>query len=110
MNVQLTGINELRVALRGKTDLAAARRVVRRNGAQLQQKARKNAPVDTGFLRRSIGLKFSQGGLTATCAAGADYAPYQEWGTRCMTAHPFMKPAFAGQKAQFLRDMKQLVR
>lgn len=110
MAFKFTGISELKAVLQEKTNLDSARRVVRQNGAELQARAQRNAPVDTGTLKRSIGLEIEDGGLTARSAATADYAAYQEWGTRFMEAHPFMTPAFEEQKEQFKNDMDKLVR
>lgn len=110
MSVRITGINELRIGLQKKMNLDAVKRVVKKNGADLQKKAQKNAPVDTGTLKESIGLDISDGGLTATSKARAKYAPYQEYGTRFMEAQPYMKPAFNTQKEKFKNDMDKLVK
>lgn len=110
MSVELKGVNELRIALKKKADMAAMKRIVKMNGAELQQKAKRNAPVDTGTLKRSIVLELKDDGMTAECAATAEYAPYQEWGTRYMEAQPYMKPAFNAQKEKFKSDMDKLVR
>ena len=110
MPVKLKGVNELKIALKGKADLKAVKRVVKQNGAGLQAKAQRNAPVDTGTLKRSIQLEIKDGGLTAEAEAKAEYAPYVEWGTRYMDAQPYMKPAFHAQKEQFKRDMDRLVK
>lgn len=110
MSVKMTGVNELRAALKKNMDLEAVKRVVKQNGAELQTRAQRNAPVDTGTLKRSIGLEISDGGLTAKSEATAEYAPYQEWGTRYMDAQPYMRPAFNVQKEQFKKDMDRLVK
>lgn len=110
MSVKFTGVNELKRALTKNMDLDAAKRVVKQNGAELQVKAQRSAPVDTGTLKRSIGLEIMDGGLTAKSAAEAEYAQYVELGTRYMEAQPYMKPAFNAQKEQFKRDMDKLVR
>lgn len=121
MSVKLKGINKLKIALKGKTDMKAVKRVVKQNGAGLQAKAQRNAPVGTpastgipgyvgGTLKRSIQLEIKDGGLTAEAEAKAEYAPYVEWGTRYMDAQPYMKPAFHAQKEQFKRDMDRLVK
>jgi len=104
----LTGVNELRTKLSKNTDLSAVRKVVAQNGAELQGKAQRKAPVDTGTLKRSIGLELSNGGMTATSEAEAEYGPYPEYGTRFQEAQPYMKPAFNEQKETFKRDMKKL--
>lgn len=108
MSVKFMGINELRIALEKKANMDAVRRAVKLNGAEMQNKAQRNSPVDTGTLKRGIGLEVIDGGLTAKVAASAEYAPYQEYGTRFMDSQPYMHPAFNEQKEQFKRDMKRL--
>lgn len=110
MSFKFTGVNELRAKLNKNTDLNGVKRVVAQNGSELQQKAQRNAPVDTGNLKRSIGLEIQNGGMTAKSEAGAEYAPYVEWGTRFMDAQPYMKPAYNQQKEQFKRDLDKLVK
>lgn len=110
MSVKLTGAKELTVALTKKTNLNAVKTVIKVNGSRLQQKAMQNAPVATGTLKRSISLQIQDGGMTAKAEATAEYAPYQEYGTRYMEPHPFMDPAFQVQKEQFKSDLKKLMR
>ena len=99
----------------------AVKTVVKRNGAQLQTKAQKNAPVGTpqstgipgyvgGTLKRSIGLDIIDGGMTAEVEPAADYAAYVEYGTRFMEAQPYLKPAYDEQKKKFVKDLNELVR
>lgn len=55
--------------------------------------ARRIVPVDTGFLKSTIGrVKKSEGHWVAY--ALAHYASFVEFGTRKMAAQPFMRPAF----------------
>ena len=108
--VKIVGLKELDVKLKKNVNLDDVKRVVRRNGSQLQTKAQQYAPVDTGTLKRSIGLEIKDAGMTAESEATADYAPYVEWGTRYMEAQPFMRLAFYDQREQFEKDMKELVR
>lgn len=110
MGVKMTGVNELKMALRKNMELSDAKRVVRKNGAELQERAQRNAPVDTGTLKRSIVLEIKDGGLTAESTATAEYAPYVEYGTRYMEAQPYMSPAFNEQKNLFQRNMNKLVK
>lgn len=110
MAVRFTGTKELKMALKRIGSLETAKKVVRANGAELQAKAQRNAPVDTGNLKRSIGLEVRDAGFTAEVAAKAKYAAYQEYGTRFIEAHPFMKPAFNEQKEKFKRDMDRLAK
>lgn len=107
--VKVVGIEKLQKKLKKNVRLDDVKKVVRHNGAEMQTKAMQNAPVDTGTLKRSIGLEMTDGGLTAEVTPAAEYAPYVELGTRFMEAEPFVKPAFDAQKEIFKKDMKKLV-
>lgn len=106
------GANELVAALNKRADLTLVKETVTMNGAEMQEKAQRNAPVDTGHLKRSIGLAsdISDGGLSARVKANAHYAGYVEWGTRYMYAQPYMRPAFKVQSAQFKKDMQRIMK
>lgn len=119
--VRIDGFDKLEAKLKRNMDLGAVRTVVRKNGADLQTKAQKNAPVGTpqstgipgyvgGKLKQSIGLDITDGGLTAEVEPTADYAAYVEYGTRFMEAQPYLKPAYDEQKKKFVKDLNELVR
>lgn len=110
MVVKIKGVEELKTTLKRNAEMEAVKRVVKQNGAELQGKAQRNAPVDTGNLKRSIRLEIKDRGLTVVSEATAEYAPYVEWGTRYMGAQPYMKPAFCIQKEQFRRDLERLTK
>ena len=74
-------------ALERRADTSAVKSIVSANGARLQSKAMRNAPIDTGALMRSIGLTLKDGGLTAEVQPAMEYAAYVEYGTRFMDAH-----------------------
>lgn len=113
-SLKVEGLNELQVAIKGKFDLAAAKRVVKQNGSELQTKMQKNADFkkgyQTGTTKRSISLEIKDAGLTAEVEPGTEYASYLEYGTRFMDAQPFVRPAFDVQKKQFIADMQRLVK
>lgn len=108
--VKIVGIEKLQKKLIRNMDTSAVKTVVQKNGSEMQTKAQQKAPVDTGNLKRSIGLAMRDGGLTAEVEPTAEYAPYVELGTRFMNAQPYLKPAFDSQKEQFKKDMDKLVR
>lgn len=108
--IKFEGIAKLNKGLKKRMDMSAVKDTVKLNGSEMQKKAQRNAPVDTGTLKRSIGIGISDGGMTATVEPTAEYAPYVELGTRFMEAQPFLKPAFEEQKKQFEKDLKELVR
>lgn len=107
--VKIIGIEKIQKKLRQNVQMADVKKVVRHNGAEMQVKAQQNAPVDTGTLKRSIGIEITDGGMTAEVEPTADYAPYVELGTRFMEAQPYLGPAFNEQKEKFKKDMKKLV-
>ena len=109
-DIKIIGLQKLQKKLKNNTDLSDVKKVVRHNGSEMQKKAQKNAPVDSGTLKRSIGLEINEGGMVAEVEPTADYAPYVELGTRFMEAQPYLKPAFDDQKKEFEKDMKELVR
>lgn len=108
--VTIVGIESLGKKLRKNMDLSAVKTVVKKNGAELQAKAQKKVPVDTGTLKRSIGLSVADAGMTAEVEPKAHYGAYVELGTRFMNAQPYLKPAFDEQKRIFKQDMNKLVR
>ena len=121
MAFEWTGINEFCVAIDERVNLEAVKAIVKKNGAELHQKAQRNTPVGTpestgipgyvgGTLRRSEMLELEDGGLTAKVQAHANYAPYVEFGTRFMEGRHYMKKAYDAQVPIFKSDMHKLVR
>lgn len=108
--IKFEGITKLTKDMKKNLNMDAVKNIVKQNGAEMQGKAQRNAPVDTGTLKRSIGLEISKGGMSATVEPSAEYAAYVEFGTRHMNAQPYLKPAFESQSVQFEKDMKKLVR
>ena len=108
-NIKIVGMEKLQKKLKKNVQMDDVKRVVRHNGAEMQTKAQQNAPVDTGTLKRSIGLEITDSGMTAEVGPTADYSPYVELGTRFMDAQPYLGPAFKDQKEKFKKDMKKLV-
>lgn len=110
MSIKIKGIDALQKKLKQNATMSDVKKIVQTNTAELTQKAQRNAPVDTGYLRRSITMTIEGGGLEGHSTAGAEYGPYVEHGTRFNTAQPFMRPAFNVQKEQFKKDMRELVK
>lgn len=109
-SLSFNGIGALESKLKRNASMNEVKNIVKSNGAELNANASRKAPVDTGFLRRSIVFELSNGGLSGSSTAGAEYAPYLEYGTRFMEAQPFMGPAYRTQKEIFKRDMDRLVK
>ena len=109
-SIKITGIDKLQMKLKKNVQMSDVKKVVRKNGSELQKKAQKNAPVDTGTLQRSITLEITDSEKTAEVEPTVDYGAYVELGTRFMTAQPYLKPAFNEQKEKFKQDMRKLAR
>lgn len=108
--IYIDGMDKLTAKIKKCQNLDPIKKVVKQNGSELQSKAQKNAPVDTGNLKRNITLEIKSNGMSAECESQAEYAPYVEWGTRYMDAQPHIKPAFNDQKNQFKRDLERVVK
>lgn len=70
--------------------------VVRAGAARIESGAKTRAPVDTGFLRGSIGYDVTVADTFVEAVIGptADYAAFVELGTSRMAPQPFMGPSF----------------
>ena len=108
--MKINGVSALQKKLRDNATLDDVKHVVKSNGTQLNQKAKRLAPVDTGYLKGSITTSVELGGLQSTTTPTADYASYVEYGTRFMAKQPFLRPAFDIQKTVFLNDLERLMK
>lgn len=116
MAVKWKGMNELKTALNDMADPDAIRRVVRMNGAELQQRMQRQTyksfvkGYSIGDTRKSIRLSIRDNGMTAEVEPTTAYSPYVEYGTRFMEAEPFVGPAFREQEVIFRRDLAKLTK
>ena len=79
-------------------------------GEVLLNKAKRNAPVDSGSLKNS--LELDRGKLSAfevEVETGVDYAEHVEYGTQHQAANPFIRSALAESKAKMLKQFKDIV-
>lgn len=114
MKIKVEGLDKLQKALKENVTLEDVKKVVRKNGSELQERIQKNADFKkgyaTGTTKRSVGLEITDGGFAAESGPTTEYSPYLEYGTRYMEAQPFIRPAFDVQKRKFESDMQKLVR
>jgi HK97 gp10 family phage protein len=87
-------------------------KIVRAFTLRVEARAKVYCPVDTGYLKNSIGSEFEGSGrsgeMTGTVTAGASYARYVESGTSRMHAQPFMNPAADAEEPGYLEACAQL--
>lgn len=112
--IKVDGLDKLEKALKRNATLDDVKKVVRKNGAELQSKMQDKADFNrgyqTGTTKRSIGLEFEDSGMTAASGPTTEYAPYLEWGTRFMEAQPFVEPTLEKQGQKFKSDLGKLVK
>lgn len=107
-DIELRGVDEMRNAFMQRAKFDMVKKVVSYHTSDLQKKAKQKAPVDTGFLKRSIVTESADNGMTGIIRAYAEYAGYVELGTRFMSAQPYMFPAFNEVKHPFLKDLMRI--
>ena len=88
---------------------ANADRIVEESARAIEGGAKINAPVDTGNLRNSISVQ-KAGEAKRRIGASAEYAIFQEMGTRHHAAHPFLKPAFDDEVPHLKQRLKGIVK
>jgi len=112
-DMKIVGLEKLQKQLKSNATLNDVKKVVKQNGAEMQQKAMRKvpvAPVNGGTLKRSIELDLTDGGMSVEVEAKAEYAGYVEYGTRFMQAQPFLRPSLEEQAKQFKADMQKLTK
>jgi HK97 gp10 family phage protein len=107
--------------------------VVRITAFNIEKKAKKRVPVDTGHLRRSIRVWQWNNGYTFEVGTNVFYAPYVEFGTgqrgkqtgqgkkyglhieyntdiRGQRAQPFLYPSFDEEKREYIKRIRNAIR
>ena len=124
MGIEFNGLEEIEGKLRANCTLDDVRSVVRKAGADLQSNMQRRATFrghyewkagkglvfvkPSGTTKRSISLELRDGGMTAAVGPSTEYSPYLEYGTRFMTAQPFIGPAFNEEKIRFKNRLQKL--
>lgn len=67
----------------------------RRAGQAWKDAARGLAPEDSGYLKSTIGFAYDASKRRLKLYCDAPYAYFQEFGTRFVKPHPFMRPALS---------------
>ena len=99
--IKVNGLDQLNAKLRKNMDLNAVKTIVKKEWSGSPEKAQHYVPVDTGTLKRSIGLNIKDGGLTAVVAPTTDYAEYVEYGTRFMESTTVHAPSTGRAETNF---------
>ena len=119
---EVRGVDGLLKQLHKNANLDDVKNVVRVNTTEMHRKATRNASFKghydssgrfirpTGATKRSIAIEFRDAGLTGVVKTGTHYSPYLEFGTRFMSAQPFIRPSFYPQSFRFKQDLDRLMK
>jgi len=83
--------------------------VVRKTTLDIEAGAKQLSPVDTGLLRSSIQSKMD-GDLTGIVFTNTEYAVYVEFGTRRMSAQPYLTPSVESARHPFIQALQSIGR
>lgn len=107
---RVKGTKQLASKLKRNASLNDVINVVKLNGSEMHRAAQRYAPVDTGNLKRAIIITTENGGFAMKVASTANYAPFQEYGTRFQPGKPHIRPSYFEQRSKFIADMRRLMR
>lgn len=108
LSVELLGVSELDTTLATAQQLKDIEDVVKTHTTSMWQLAKGFAPVDTGFLRDHIEMVLAA--MEGKVSSVADYAIYQELGTRFQAGTPHITPAFEIASRAFISDIERVMR
>ena len=106
----LDELNSIAADLRKAGFLAQWRagQVVAKAAYDVEGIAKGFCPVDTGFLRSSIGVDLDMAAASAVIGPTAEYGAFVEFGTGRMAPHAFMGPALDRVSPSFAAAIEQL--
>ncbi len=109
VKVQWKGMAEAIGKLSGNGVKEAIGTALKNNAEEIKRNAKSKAPRDTGFMAENINTSYS-GDTKAEIKSPATYSGYVEFGTRKMSAQPFMRPALEQQRDKMQKDFRDAIR
>lgn len=114
ISVDLIGTHALAQGLRERATMSLVKKAVRLNGGDMQRamvtKAVFSGEYTMGATKDSITLRMEDNGYTVKVFPTTHYSSYVEYGTRFMSAQPFVRPAHLEVSPQFINDLKRLMK
>ena len=109
-NIELKGDLELLAVLNKSNSQIhnATMKALKNNTEKTMQQAKKNAPVDTGFLKNNIVTRYED--MSGIVHSQSAYSGFQEFGTRYQSGTPFIRPALMFIYPQFRKDMLDVMK
>ena len=110
ISVKWTGIEKLSAAISNAHPKAVeqAIKVTQNAGEEGRNIAKRFAPVDTGFLKDHIVTKHSS--MESIIDSQAGYSGFLEYGTRYMSAQPYMGPMMKYIEPKYRMDMTKAMK
>jgi len=108
VTIKVEGLEELQKALKKfpKEWAKIANQALKPGMAVLESGAKKEAPVDTGALRSSIGSEIVKGSgseIIGKVGSTLSYAPHQEYGTIYQPGKPYLRPTLKKEKNRVIK-------
>lgn len=111
LSVDTTGVTHLRRSIEriGPRVRKEAGVAVRKRAHDIESLAKQKVPVDTGYLKSTLGFTLGVDDLIAVIGASANYAAYVEYGTAKMAPRPYLGPAFEAVRPAFEADIAAIM-
>jgi len=74
MSIELRGVVEMQKGLKKMATMDDVKQAIRVNTTEMHQKASRKVRVDSGHLKRSLTIEFSDNGLTGRVYTDVEYA------------------------------------
>lgn len=107
-SLSFKGLGDLQDAIVLASDLKPVKELTQTHLARMARFSNQLAPHKTGFLKRSLTTSIADEGLTGILDYYAEYAPYQEYGTRYIPGKFFLKRAFDIESSLYLSNVERM--
>ncbi len=109
--IKFDGLDDLlkRIEKQPANVRSEASNIIQNTALRVEKRAKANAPVDTGYLKQHITAE-KTGELSADVTSLAEYSFYNEFGTRKMAAHPYMRPALNQEQPFIYQKLDNLIK
>ena len=110
MSIKWQGMEKLTATISNAQPKAVEQslQVLKNNGEKTKALAKRNAPVDTSFMKDHITTSYP--GMEAHIHAEAGYDGYQEYGTRYQPGTPHFRPMLEQIQPEFQKDMTNVMK
>ncbi len=106
--ITFEGLGDLQATIEEAADLKPVAELTKTHTARMLQNAQRRSPKDTRFLMRSGSLSIEDAGLTGIVDFYAEYAAYQEYGTRWIVGKFYLKQSFDVESRLYLSSLERM--